>query len=106
MRPDTVPRVTFGLAVADVGAGYTTLLAGRTTAAVIDFGAPSERASMAGLDRLMWSKPHARHRDWVFPSRWFRQFGSANDILISHPHRDHYNGLLGYAKRRARGEDS
>jgi glyoxylase-like metal-dependent hydrolase (beta-lactamase superfamily II) len=96
--------VSIGVAVADVGAGYTTVLAGRDTRAIVDFGARREHVALDGFDRLWDFDGHHRHFLWNHCQGWLFWYRPSNAIVISHPHRDHYRGLLGYANRRARGD--
>ncbi len=84
------------IVTADVGAGYTGVLAGRDKTALIDFGGGSASKALHALSRV--TKPHC----WPW---WYSLRSPGKDPLpfdafvLSHPHRDHYNGLLALEKK-------
>lgn len=90
--------MTLGIGIADVGAGYTTVLVrgGRNT--ILDFGSPGYHAALDGFYRML----DRRHRQPLFIPGWERHFPFADALVISHPHRDHFSGLLAYAGSRKR----
>jgi len=94
------------VAVADVGAGYTTILASGDSRAIVDFGARQERVALAGFERLTYYDHRHDHFLWDRFHGWPSWHHSAEALVISHPHRDHYSGLLGYARRRSVGDGS
>ena len=80
--------------VLDVGAGFTGVLRScddvwPDQTALVDFGAQSGSRATAALQR---------HTSW-----WFRPALPVEMFVLSHPHLDHYNGLLEYAMQRRSG---
>jgi hypothetical protein len=86
----------FAVAVASVGAGYTTIMASGHGAALVDFGAPSGRDAVRALERFS-ERRHPGPGPWWPWRRWWpgREF---TEFVVSHPHADHYSGLLRLAK--------
>jgi hypothetical protein len=87
--------VTLTIVTANVGAGYTGVLAGRGQTALIDCGGADEGA--AAVDAL--SRLTERH---CWPWWWnLRSPGKEplpfDAFVLSHPHLDHYNGLVALA---------
>ena len=71
-----------------VGDGYTGILAGRDERALIDFGGGGRKMAVRALSRM------ANQGSWPTLPPPFDAF------LLSHPHEDHYNGLLALAATR------
>jgi len=88
--------VTFGIGIADVGAGYTTVLAGKNSSSILDFGSTGYKAALSGLDRMLC---HHYHPYFYWPP-WGCPALPATSLVVSHPHRDHFSGLLAYASER------
>lgn len=82
--------------MSDVGAGYTTILSGNESSAIVDFGSSGYTAALHGLERLIDPR---RHHHYPWPRRHW-PFAPAGSLVISHPHRDHFSGLLAYASIR------
>lgn len=86
---------------ASVGAGYTTVLRSGGGAALIDFGGSSGAVALRGLERI--SEPFYRG-DYLRWPWWTAE--PFSQLVISHPHADHYSGLLHLANvRRDRWRD-
>lgn len=89
----------FAVAVASVGAGYTTMMASDDGAALIDFGAPSGRDAVRALERFSDRRhPLSRH---CWPWWHWRPGPEFTEFVVSHPHADHYSGLLRLARMQA-----
>lgn len=83
--------------VASVGAGYTTCLAGPGGVALVDIGARRSRVALAALER-MCHHSNCMHSWWPHPWRpWLLKGNGFSEFVISHPHADHYCGLLALA---------
>lgn len=80
------------MGVASVGAGYTTVMASGGGAALLDFGAPSGRVALDALARLADHR-HSHRRHW-WPWWHWRPGPEFSQFVVSHPHADHYSGLL------------
>lgn len=91
--------MTLGIGMAAVGAGYTIVLAGENSSSIVDFGAPRSRDALDGLERLR-GKQRRFYR--LLPLR--EAILPAASVVISHPHRDHFSGLIAYAGRRVPGD--
>jgi len=82
----------FAAGVMSVGAGYTTVMASGGGSALVDFGAPRGRVALEALIRLT-DHQHHRHSHWWPWWHWWPG-PEFDQLVISHPHADHYSGLL------------
>lgn len=94
----------FAVGIASVGAGYTTFMAAERGVALVDFGAPKGRDALRALERF--SGRHRRN-----PAHWWLGWRSwpgpgFTEFVVSHPHADHYSGLLRLASRPTRDRDA
>jgi ribonuclease BN (tRNA processing enzyme) len=89
----------FAVGVASVGAGYTTFMASGSWAALVDFGAPNGRDAVRALERFSDRHP-PRPRHWWPWWRWWPG-PEFSEFVVSHPHADHYSGLLRLAKMQS-----
>ena len=55
-------------------------------------------AALHGLERLL-DPHHHRHHRFSWP-RWHWPLARTTSLVISHPHRDHFSGLLAHARSR------
>jgi beta-lactamase superfamily II metal-dependent hydrolase len=89
--------VSLMIVTADVGAGYTGVLVGPDETALIDFGGERRSGPTDALSRV--SEPYCW--PWWGSLRTSRVDPRPFDaFLLSHPHEDHYNGLLAFARQR------
>jgi len=86
----------FAVGVASVGAGYTTFMASEHGAALVDFGAPRGRDALRALERFS-ERRHPRPGHWWPWWRWWPG-PEFTEFVVSHPHADHYSGLLRLAR--------
>jgi len=89
----------FAVGIASVGAGYTTIMASGHGAALVDFGAPRGQDALRTLERFS-DRRHPRPSHWWPGWRWWPG-PEFTEFVVSHPHADHYSGLLRLAKMQS-----